>query len=182
MALPKIIQIKESMDELKKLYKNASPIIGIRIRALMEMKKAGDEGISKRELAEKLGVNHNSIQTWRSMYEKGGIKAICTHHKIGYKPSVFTQKEHKAIEAKLSDPKNGLRGYKELLEWVENEFGKEIKYNTLLKYSIRNFHSKAKVGRKSHIHKNEESVVAFKKTLVKPAKKSVKASHPNLKK
>lgn len=182
MALPKYIHIKESVEELKKLQKKVTPFIGVRIKALIEIKKAGKEGISKRELADKIGVNHNSIQTWRGLYESGGIESVCKHSKTGFKPSVFTKQEHKAIEAKLRDPKNGIRGYKELLEWVENEFCKDIKYNTLLKYSIRNFQSKAKVGRKSHIHKNEEAVIAFKKTLAESAKKSVKKKLPILKK
>ena len=177
MSSPKYIHIKESIEDLMKLVKKLTPIIGIRIRVLIEIKKAGKEGISKRDLAVKMGVSHNSVQTWRTMYESGGIESVCTHNKTGFKPSVFTKKEHQAIEAKLKDPKNGLRGYKELLEWVEHEFCKDIKYNTLLKYSIRNFHSKAKVGRKSHINKNEEAVIAFKKTSVRSVKKSVKKKH-----
>ena len=89
------------------------------------------------------------------------------HNKTGFKPSIFTQAEHQAIEKKLKNSANGLRGYTELLTWAEHEFKKQIKYNTLLKYSIKNFGSKIKVARKSHIKKDEKSVEAFKKTSVK---------------
>ena len=45
-------------------------------------------------------------------------------------------------------------GYKELLDWVKQEFKKEIKYITLIKYSERHFGSKIKVAWKSHNKKN----------------------------
>ena len=75
------------------------------------------------------------------------------------------------IEKKLKDPQNGLRGYVELLNWMEHEFNKTFKYNTVLKYAYRHFQSKIKVARKSHVKKDEEAVATFKKTLVKTAKK-----------
>jgi len=182
MALPKIIQVKESETELNALVKKASNLIRPRIRMLIEMKRHQKMGISKRDLAEIVGVNHNSIQTWRTMYEQGGITDLCSHKKIGFRPSVFTKEEHTVIEDKLKDPKNGLRGYTELLNWIEDELGKDVKYNTLLKYCIRNFGSRVKVARKSHIQKDEQAVEAFKKTLHKSAAKPSKAKEKALKK
>jgi transposase len=138
---------------------------------LIEIKKIEGQGISKRELAELIGVNHNSIQTWRQMYLTGGISELCSHKKTGFKPSVFDKEEHNAIKEKLHDPVNGLRGYKELLAWIENDLSKEVKYNTLLKYCIRNFSSSVKVARKSHINKDPLAVEAFKKTSNESVKK-----------
>jgi hypothetical protein len=89
----------------------------------------------------------------------------------GNKPSVFTKEEHQKIEAKLNDAKNPMRGFKELNEWIIEEFKKEVKYNTTLKYTIKNFGAAVKVARKSHIKKDEEAVETFKKTLVEPVKK-----------
>ena len=174
MALPKIINIKESTTELKALLKKATPLIAPRLRMLIEIKKNEDTGISKRELAMMVGVDPNSVQTWRTLYSKGGIEVIVKHAKTGFRPSVFTKAEHTAIENKLKDPTNGLGGYVELLAWAEKEFKKHIKYNTLMKYSIKNFGSKIKVARKSHINKDMEAVTTFKKTLAKSVNKSAK--------
>lgn len=171
MSLPKKINIKESLSELKRLLKTSSPLITPRIRMLIELKQSEKQGVSKRDLAALIGVNHNSVQTWRTMYIYGGLKLLQSHNKKGFKPSVFTKEEHSAIEKKLKDSKNGLRGYVELLAWIEQEFKKQVKYNTLLKYSIKNFGSKVKVARKSHIKKDQEAVNSFKKTSVKSAKK-----------
>lgn len=164
MATPKLIVVKEDLSELKSLLKKASSLIAPRIRMLLELKKHEDTGISKRALADLIGVNHNSVQTWRTMYQQGGIALLSSHKKTGFKPSVLTKQEHEAIKQKLNDPLNGIRGYKELMQWVEREFNKDVKYNTLLKYCYRNFGSKLKVARKSHIKKDEQAVEAFKKT------------------
>ena len=124
-------------------------------------------------MAAKVGVDPNSITNWRRVYETGGIEALCSHKKTGFRPSVITEEEHLAIGDKLKDPNNGLRGYVELKDWIEKEFNKEVKYNTLLKYCVKNFGSSVKVARKSHIKKDEEAVALFKKTSVKSAKKFV---------
>ena len=67
-----------------------------------------------------------------------------------------------------------MRGYVELLDWVESTFKKEIKYNTLLKYTNREFGASVKVARKSHVKKDPEAVAAFKKTSLKSVQKSAK--------
>ncbi len=97
MSLPKQLTIKESLGELKQMLKKGTPLIAPRIRVLIEMKKAEETGISKRDLASAVGVNHNSVQTWRALYQSGGIKALCSHNRKGFKPSVFTKEEHAAI-------------------------------------------------------------------------------------
>lgn len=182
MASPKQLIIKETVQQLRLLQKKSTPLIAVRLRALIAIKEAGQRGISKRELADKVGVNHNSVQTWRTMYIKGGIESLISHKKTGFKPSVFTSDEHLAMEQKLKDPLNGLRGYVELKEWIEKEFKKEVKYNTLLKYCMKNFGSSVKVARKSHIKKDEEAVATFKKTLVKVVKRSVPKKKSDIKK
>ncbi len=165
MAAPKIIIIKEELTELKKILKKVKPIFIPRVRMLIEIKKSDNQAISKRVLAEIIDVNHNSIQTWRKLYETGGIELLCSHKKSGFRPSVIKKEEHQKIEEKLNDPFNGLNGYKELLEWIEKEFNKNLKYNTLLKYCRRNFGSKVKVARKSHVKKDKNAVENFKKNL-----------------
>lgn len=181
MSSPKQIIIKETMPQLRKLQKDSIPMIANRIKVLIEFKKNESTGISKRVVADTVGVNHNSVQSWRTLYEQGGIEAILKHDRKEGWPSAITVEEHKLIEKKLHNPKNGLRGYVELLNWVEAECKKTIKYNTLLKYSMRHFGSKVKVARKSHVKKDEEAVTTFKKTSVKAAKKLAGITSKNTK-
>ena len=160
------IPVKESLKELKVLLKSSSTMMQPRLRMLVEIKKRQGEGVSKRALMDTIGVCSQSIQNWRSAYKTGGLESLMKSGGKGKagKPSVFTKEEHKAIEAKLKDAKNGLAGYVELQQWVAKEFNKEVLYNTLLKYSMKNFGSKVKVARKSHVKKNAAAAVTFKKT------------------
>jgi transposase len=170
MAKPLIITVNESEEELKKYIRSAkTPTKRKRLRILVEIKKAGAKGISKRELSDKTKLNHNTVQIWRKIYEKEGIAAFLEDGRTGFKPSEITVEEHVAIGAKLNDPYNGLQGYMELKHWYEATYNKDIKYNTLLKYCVRHFKSSCKVARKSHIKKDVEQVDHFKKTSVQSA-------------
>jgi transposase len=171
MAKAKIIHVKELVKELKALQKGQSLTIIKRLNMLIELKKNGTNGVSKRQLAKLIGVDPNSIQKWRAIYLKEGISGIVSHGRVGFKPSLITKDEHKKIEKKLNQPKDALRGYKELVQWVKNELGKEIKYTTMVEYAKRHFGSKIKVARKSHVLKDDLAVNAFKKTLAKSSKK-----------
>ena len=182
MAAPKIIIVKESFEYLRKLLKSSTLFMSPRIKMLIELKKHEDTGISKRDLADLIGVNHNSIQAWRTQYLKGGIDLLLSHKRIGYKPSLITAEERDKIEALLSNPSNGIRGYTELHAWVEKELNKKINYNTLYKYCVREFGSGIKVARKSHIRKDMEAVEALKKTSVKSASKQSKLKKTDTKK
>jgi len=172
MSLPLKITVKESIKELRALQRNAGELIGKRLRVLIEIKKHESTGISKRDLSDLTGVNHNSITTWRKIYLANGITPLLSHGRVGgFKKSVVTTEEHQQLEKKLNDPKNGIRGYVELLEWVKSELTKDMKYITLVKYTQRHFGTKIKVARKSHVKKDKEAVDTFKKTSDKNVKK-----------
>jgi hypothetical protein len=87
---------------LKKLQKQVIPFLQSRIRMLIVIKENEENGISKRALAEIIGVRPTSIEL------------ICSHNKVGFKPSILTKDETELIEKQLNDPFNGMRGYKEL--------------------------------------------------------------------
>ena len=171
MARAKSILIKESVKELTQLRKNSSDTINKRLLMLIKIKRADGIPLSKRDLAKQLGVDPNSITSWKKIYEQKGISGIISDGRIGFKPSVISAENHKKIEKKLKDPKNGIRGYVELLDWVKTELSMDMKYITLVKYSERHFGSKIKVARKSHVKKDEQAVETFKKTSVKNVRK-----------
>jgi hypothetical protein len=55
MSLPKIIEVKEELHYLRKLLKPSTGFIAPRIKMLIKIKKS-EKGISKRDLAELVGV------------------------------------------------------------------------------------------------------------------------------
>jgi transposase len=174
MSSASIIKVKESIPEIKKLMKHSHPMISKRLHALLLIKEHEASGISKRAIADAIGVDHNSVQTWRTVYTKGGIKALMSHSKLGFKPSVITKLQEEALGIQLHKADNGIVGFVELLEWFNTTFGTEVNYKTFYGFVIRKFGAKIKTARKVHIKKDEEAVAAFKKTSVTTANQSSK--------
>ena len=181
MSKAKQLKVSESVVELKRLLVNRSVTISHRIRMLILIKNNAGASLSKQTLGKMLGVSSSSIQIWRKMYEEGGLNLLLEDKRIGFRPSLISPEEHEKIGAKLHDPTNGLRGYVELQEWISQEFDKTIKYNTLLKYCGRNFGSKSKVARKSHVKKDLQAVEDLKKTSDKSAATSMKKTKKDTK-
>lgn len=172
MAHPFQIIVKQTIPELRQLQRSHGELIGKRMLMLIEIKKHEKTGISKRELSHITGINHNSIVKWRRLYNLTGIESLLKHGRVGgFKKSVINKEEHNKIALKLNDPTNGIRGYVELLDWVNKELCKDIKYITLVKYIQRHFGTKIKVARKSHVKKDDEAVAIFKKTSLKNVRK-----------
>ena len=167
MSSPKAFKIKESESEIRKLIKSSKAMIGKRLYALLVFKQNEDSSISKRAVADQIGVNHNSVQTWRASYIKGGINALMSHSNTGHKPSKISKGQEESLRTKLGDPSNGMVGFNELLGWFNTRFGTKINYKTFHGFVVRKFGAKIKVARKSHIKKDELKVDSFKKTLVK---------------
>ncbi len=172
MSAPKTFTIKETETEIKKLIKKSNPMIKKRLQALLIFKLNEVSGISKRLVSDEIGVNHNSVQTWRSLYIKGGIKMLMSHSNIGYKPSKINTEQEEALRKKLEDPFNGIVGFIELLDWFNTTFDTTINYKTFHGFVVRKFNAKIKVARKSHIKKDIQAVEAFKKTSNKSVEKS----------
>lgn len=165
MAKALHIKIKESEKGLRVLLKKQPEHLRNRVRMLLELKKA-QGALSKNALADIIGVNHNSIQSWRSLYRKGGIKVLLEFKRGQYTPTYFDEKITHEIKERLYDPSSCIRSYEELRQWIDKEFIPGIGYQTVNKFVKRKFGAKLKVARKSHINKDEKAIKAFKKTSV----------------
>lgn len=181
MSSPKIFVIKETEKEIKKLITTNIPLVSNRFKALLVFKRFELTGVSKLFVAKETGLNHNSIQKWRTMYITGGSDLLKTHRKIGFKPSVISKEQESILSQKLHDPHNGIVGFVELLDWFNKEYNTEINYKTFHGFVVRKFGAKIKVARKSHVKKDVEAVEAFKKTSMSSAKKSVRNTKKNIK-
>jgi transposase len=182
MSDPKTFKIKESISDIKKLMKSSHPMIAKRLHALLIFKQHEETGISKREVAEDIGVNHNSVQTWRNLYIGGGIEKLMSHSKTGYKHSLISTDQEKALNEQMHKPDNGFVGFIELLAWFNEKFKTDINYKTFHGFVVRKFNAKIKTARKVHVKKDPDAVEAFKKTSVRNVKKSSKTKAKDTKK
>jgi transposase len=79
--------------------------------------------------------------------------------------SNISDEDKEKIEKKLSDPKNAFTSFAEAQAWLKSELGIDKKYHAVNKYLKRNFGAKLKVGRKSHVKKDEAAAAVFKKPI-----------------
>jgi transposase len=164
MALAKQIIVKETEQELKALMRKQPVYLRNRLEMLLVLKKS-EVPLSKEALARILKINHNTAQKWRTKYLSGGIDALLSDGRIGFKPSIISAELHQAIEERLHSPKDAFTSYVDLMQWItENYIPEGINYQTINSYVKRKFGAKIKVARKSHINKSELAVDSFKKT------------------
>jgi hypothetical protein len=160
----KIITIKERLSVLKQLHRGSASHLRPRIQLLILIKTG--KAFSKQSLADALGVDPNSAQSWKMRYEQGGMELLLGDKRGGFKKPIIDEVTDKAIQLRLSNPKEAPRSFKELQQWVNDNYIPGINYQTLNKHVKRKYGAKIKVARKSHVQKDEQAVEAFKKNWV----------------
>lgn len=162
MAKSVVVTVKESVADLKSLHIKAP--LHLRPRYKMLILIAG--GLTNSQgLAAKTGVSANSIGTWKRIYVQGGLDLLTTDHRGGDFKSMISAEDKKKIEDKLSDPRNGFTSFGQAQVWLKENLGIDKNYHAVNKYLKRNFGVKLKVGRKSHVKKDEAAVAVFKKPI-----------------
>lgn len=161
MAYPLKIVVKETTEALKVQIKNCSSQQQKRVQMLLLIKKGKHP--TKDSLATALGVSEQSIQTWRTKYKQGGMEVLLTELRGGKKKAQIDDRAYGIIEKRLSNPKEGFKGYKDAQDWINKEFGLKMKYHAVNKFIKRKYGAKLKVGRKSHVLKDPTAEAVFKK-------------------
>jgi transposase len=161
MPAIKKIEVKESISSLKKLHKQSSPHLQPRLQMLILSQQKDLH--SKYALADALGVNFNSVQTWKTTYLREGLEGLLKDKRGGKKKPVIDPATDEAIRIRLSEPMNAPRSYVELQQWVDEQYIKGINYHTLNKHVKRKYKAKIKVARRSHVSKDAQAAEAFKK-------------------
>ena len=161
MASAIIITVTESEAVINKLHQKASihhrPRLKMLLLILKGMTVVGD-------LAAKTGAHRDSITFWKRRYASGGMKALLSDGRGGDFVSGIDDATKQKIKARLSDPHNAFTTYGQIQEWIKDELGIDKKYHATNKYVKRNFGVKHKVGRKSHVKKDDAAVAVFKKS------------------
>ena len=120
---------------------------------------------STQELVFKTKSNRDSIRNWKNSYERGGLQGLLQDKRGGNRPALINAEQKAKLKEKLSNPKGGFTSYKQAVAWIDKNFGLSMNYHTVNKYLKRNFGAKLKVGRKTHINKDDNAAALFKKTI-----------------
>ena len=157
------IYIKESLSELKSLYKKTkNSRKKLRILSLILTKE--NKFNTREHLAIHLGVDAKTLYKWTKTYNKFGLQQMLIISSGGKRRETVPSKIHNDLEKKLHNSKSPLLGYTDAVEWVKNEFNIDLNYHTLRSYMIRHYGTKLKTPRKSHYKKDEKAFETFKKT------------------
>jgi len=157
------ITIKENLETLKTRYKKESNSkLKLRIQCLIYTKEV--KYTTQTILATHIGIDYSSLKRWLKQYNEEGLESYLSIKSGGNKASIISEEIHKKLSDKLNDSAAPLKGYWEAQQWVRDNFGLEIKYNTLRTYLIRHFKTKIKAPRKSHYKKDDQAIEAFFKT------------------
>lgn len=158
------LEVKESKEELRQLYKKSAYHLRPRIKMLQWILKSVH---SIDDLKNHVGVSRNSIAVWKRAYRDGGLTKLMAFNAGGDYRSGFSDAEKEKIAQKLAEPKQAFTSYKQAQDWINETFGVDKQYHAVNKFLKRNFGVKLKVGRKSHIKKDEEAVAFFKNAVGK---------------
>ena len=120
---------------------------------------------STQDLVLKTKSNRDSIPNWKNTYKSQGIKGLLVENRGGKNPGVIGPEVKLQLKAKQSNPKGGFTSYKQAMDWINATFGLEMEYHAVNKHLKRNFGAKLKVGRKTHVNKDENAEALFKKTI-----------------
>ena len=157
------IQIKESSEKLKTLYrKSNNSRIKLRIKCLLYTKEQKFK--TQLILSTHLGIGITTLKTWLRQYTNEGLASYLVIKSGGNRESIITKEIHDKLSELLNSSTNSFRGYWDVQNWIKEEFNLEMKYNTVRTYLIRQFKTKIKTPRKSHYKKDEQVIEAFFKT------------------
>jgi len=160
MAKGITLVVKESVEDVKSAYGKAPVHLRPRYKMLLLILN-GCTGTN--DLAAKTGVSRNTISIWKQRYSSGGLDQLKSDERGGDFKSDISAADKKKIEEKISNPKDAFTSFGQAQAWLKEELGIDKQYHAVNKYLKRNFGAKLKVGRKSHIKKDEAAVAVFKK-------------------
>lgn len=157
------LQIGESIDYLKKLLVKQKTLKGEkRIKCLLNLKSGKFD--TRQELADYLGVHIRTLERWVTNYRGGGVEEMLLDKPKNKQSKIITAAIHEGLKQRVNDSHNPFLGYWDAQNWVQQEFGVEVKYQRIREYLIQHFKTKLKTPRKSHYKKDEEAETAFLKT------------------
>ena len=162
MSKLQIIEVKESIVTINGLLKKSSHAVVPRLQMLLAIANGMQ---STNELALKAKVNRDSIRNWKNIYQEQGINGLLEDNRGGNRKAAINSKQKEQLRQKLANPKGGFTSYKQAMDWINQTFALEMEYQAVNKYLKRHFGTKLKVGRKTHINKEENAEALFKKTI-----------------
>lgn len=162
MARPLRLEIIETAQYLETSLKQAKSASHKERLQILWWLKTG-QLMQHQELSQRLGRSPACITRWLSDYRKGGLKQLLTIKTApGAAPKIAGEALEK-LQARLKA--EGFGSYGEIVEWLQQECGLTLKYNTVNRFVRQKLKAKLKVPRPVSAKQAPEAIEGFKKTF-----------------
>ena len=159
----KLPEIQENISELKDMLRTKKRTRQRQRLQMLYLLKSG-QADTRMKAAEILAVNRATIGRWLETYEKDGVSGLLSiktkpNRKLSIPPCILHVLKHE-----LEKPE-GFDSYGAIRIWLKRKFTLSIPYKTvhsIVRYRLK---AKLKVGRKSHVKKNQKKVDEFRNNI-----------------
>ena len=156
-------EIQESISELKEMLRTEKRARQRQRLQMLYLIKSG-QATSRKAAAKMLAVNRMTTGHWVQTYEKAGLSGLLSiktkpNRKLSIPPCILHVLKHE-----LEKPE-GFSSYKAIQVWLDEKFTLSIPYKTvhgIVRYRLK---AKLKVGRKSHVKKDQQKVDEFRSNI-----------------
>jgi len=116
------------------------------------------------ELSQRLGRTPACITRWLSQYRQEGIKQLLV---VKTAPGAEPKIQGEALEKLQACLKSeaGFSSYGAIVEWLKQECGLELKYNTVNRFVREKLKAQLKVPRPVSVKQQPGTIETFKKTF-----------------
>ena len=128
---------------------------------MLYLYKSG-EATERERLIRILGRSGPTLTTWINKYRTGGLESLLERKPGGHRALAIHPAAMKELQEKLDSP-TGFAGYKQIQQWLKDEWGLVIPYMTVfnnVKYRLK---ADLKTVRPASVKQDVQSMEAFKK-------------------
>lgn len=162
MARPFILEISESQEFLEKSLKQAKTAsCKERLQMLWWIKT--QQIRYRQEISQRLGRSPATITRWLSAYRQGGLSALLSQKKPpGATPQLRGEVLEKLKQRLASE--EGFSSYRAIVDWLAQEWGLTMQYETVRQFVRHKLQAKLKVPRPQSLQQPPGALETFKKT------------------
>lgn len=162
MAGRLVLEIAESAEYLEKSLKQAKSASQKERLQMLWWLKTG-QLTQHQQLSERLGRSPATITRWLSKYRNGGLPELLSLKTAPGAPAKIQGEALAKLQQRLSSPE-GFRSYGAIVEWLDQECGLKLKYDTVNRFVRQKLKAKLKVPRPVSAKQAPTAVATFQKT------------------
>lgn len=161
MARRLVLEIQETAEYLEKSLKQAKTGSQKERLQMLWWLKTG-QVTQHQELSDRLGRSPATITRWLKQYRTGGLAGLL---EVKTAPGAVPKIQGEAL-AKLKQrlqSSEGFTSYQEIVVWLEQECGLQLKYDTVNRFVRQKLQAKLKVPRPVSAKQRDGAVAQYKK-------------------